>query len=775
MVKAEIRELGGVPTIYVNGVPKGPMTYTGVAVSGKYLGRDGKSKLKFEQLRRLGEVGIEIFFMMVGLADPEAIDITLRDLDGKMKRLLNVIPEAKVILRTSLSPYQSFAEKHPDGVLTFDDGSTAYYLANGYGWASHKDVPRYTYASEAWKAEAGDSLARLIRHVNNAPYNENVIGYFICAGTAGEWHYWADFDHSRYAVDYSPAMVGAFRKALIKKYQGDVHALRKAWGDEEVDFSTAQIPSKKERDRFDFGLFWDPDKSRKVLDYYRCHHEVVAEAILHFAKLVKKESSNNVLCGFFYGYLVPCRAVCRCRHYIEGGQSVFKDVLRAKEVSFIASPPPYENRGVGDHAPFKFITETLKHHGKLWMSEADTRTHTSGHENVRYGTTKTVEDAVEALKRDFAHILCRGANGWWFEMGWGWYEHPKILEAFSKMQRIGKLSLEYPRQMVTDIAVIVDQESILSCSHDVTHPIVGREKIHELPRIGSPCVYYELDDVLKGDVGSYKMYIFLNAFNLNAEERRLIDKKLKKNGNTLVWMYAPGIINPDAHPAIDLDHMRTLTGMRLNCVHGKHILRVNVSNYGDPITEELPKGTSFGDFDRPLTTGFLMQWGGRLDTMDEGWWLNKMYSPKLPPVASDPLFYVDDPEATILGAYVENRKPAFAVKRFSNWTSVYVGPLSVSSPILRAMAKAASAHLYDEEDDIVYANRHFLAIHTNRAGERTIKLRKRVDVYELFDEYLVGRNINAFKLKIPESTTRLFFLGDADEMKNKYMRIKTAT
>jgi len=748
-MEAEIKELGGVPTIFVDGVPKAPMTYTG---KHPFLGSYYQPRLKIEQYRRLGKAGIEIFFLPVDLGDPAVIDLALKDLDSRMKSLLSVVSNAKVILRTFLSPYVGFANENLGEVLTFNDGSTTHYLRPGYAGLLDGNIPRYTFASEAWESVASDALRRLVRHINNAAYRDHIIGYFIKAGSCGEWLYWGDWDHSKYTIDYSPAMIRAFRRWLINEYEGDVNKLREAWGDPQVDFSSAQIPSKEERDKFDFGLFWDPQKSRKVLDYYRCHNEVLAEKLIHFARLVKRESSNKILCGAFYGYLM-------CTHFLIGGQSVFKDVLKAEDVDFWASPPPYENRGIGDDAPFRFPTETLKLHGKLWVSEADTRTYTSGAHNVKFGAPKTVEDSIEVLKRDFAHILCTGVNGWWFEMDWGWYEHPKILETFSKMQLIGRLSLHYSRQTATDIAVIIDQESIISCSHDLTNLILHRERIHELPRIGAPYDYYELDDVLKKNVGPYKMYVLLNAFRLDMEERRLIDEKLKKNGNMLVWIYAPGLINPDVHPAIDVKNMEILTGIRLNYIKGRHRLRIKINNYEDPITKDLPKGTSFGDFDRPVTTGFMIN--------------EKVKKVKLPPVISDPLFYIDDPEATILGTYIENGKPGFAVKRFDNWTSVYVGSVSVSSVILRALAKASEAHLYSETDDIIYANSHFLAIHTNKAGERLIRLRKKADVYEVFDECLIGRDIDHFRINIPKYKTKLFFLGDVDEMKKKWATLSS--
>ena len=71
----------------------------------------------------------------------------------------------------------------------------------------------------------------------------------------------------------------------------------------------------------------------------------------------------------------------------------------------------------------------------------------------------------------------------------------------------------------------------------------------ELPRLGTPVDYLELDDVLAEGAGRYRMVIFLNPYLINDQERRGIEERLKRDGNTLVWLYAPGLINPDARAA----------------------------------------------------------------------------------------------------------------------------------------------------------------------------------------------------------------------------------
>jgi len=305
--------------------------------------------------------------------------------------------------------------------------------------------------------------------------------------------------------------------------------------------------------------------------------------------------------------------------------------------------------------------------------------------------------------------------------------------------------------------VVVDQESLLATPYpswrELTRRLVNTARAAELPRLGTPVDYLELDDALAEGAGGYRMVIFLNPYLINNQERRGIEERLKRDGKTLVWLYAPGLINPDARVPLALEHMEELTGMRFGCLHGRAPARWRIDGHHDPITANLPTFSEWGDFDRPTTTGFEMN----RDTM----------APWVPaPMMVNPLFYVDDSEctafrsATVLGSYLQGGQPAFAVKRFPEWTSVYLGSPAANAGLLRAVARAAGAHRYVDGDDIVYANRSFVAIHTREAGQRTVCLRAPSDAYEVFDDQLLAQGVKQFDLHIPAYTTRLIFLGD---------------
>ena len=119
----------------------------------------------------------------------------------------------------------------------------------------------------------------------------------------------------------------------------------------------------------------------------------------------------------------------------------------------------------------------------------------------------------------------------------------------------------------------------------------------------------------------------------------------------------------------------------------------------------------------------------------------------------------------MLGTYIEGGRPGFAIRRFDDWTSVYIGSPGIQAEVLRALARLAGAHLYiDDGDVIVYANESFIGVHTEREADYEIRLKRRADVCEAFDGRPVARDVDRFVEHIPAQTTRLYCLHP-DQMK----------
>lgn len=725
--------VGGVPTLVINGEAFGPSGYTGPDDEAQWA--------------RLTKAGFRLFFLKMTLQDEKSQRFEYKRIDNTVRKLLEVAPDAFVIFRIYLAPTAKFGKEHPEECLAWEGGVHAPYQNNFSldGVTLNRKLGKYSFASNIWRDQAAESLEKFARHASGSNYRQHVAGYFICGGFPGEWNNWR---RPKYLIDFSPAMTHAFRRWLRHHYKDDVSKLRAAWNDQHANFESAQVPTRTERAVKEFGDFISPESNQRTIDYLRCHNDVLKDKLIYFSKVLKKTTGGRSLVGCFYGYL-------QFVDYLLGGNTSFKEMLRCPTIDFWTTPPAYENRGPGDDASYRFPLESLKAHDKLFISEDDIRTHSSSPAHFRYGGISTVDEACEVLKRTFAKDLTYGINAYWFEMNKGWYNHPKIIKLFTKMQQIGKATTNVDKRSLADIAVVVDQESLRVATQSVSRSLLHRFPIHDLCRIGAPYDYWEMTDLLSTSdkkLNKYKLIVFLNAFSLTDVERRLIATRLKGNGRHLVWLYAAGLIRSPVNAS--LSNMKALTGFDLLFLSKQRSQEVITTGVGD-----IPKGAVLGAYKRPLTTG------SEADA--------RCTPKRIPSPWTYGAFAVADENAMVLGRFKQGGKAGFASKNMGNWTSIFVSSLGVPSNVLRAMAKNAGCHIYDSDDDvIIYASRHFLTVHTKHTGKHHIALPDKSDIYDLFEQRIVAENVNEFDVDIPAKSTRFYYLGKASDIDVKLKQAK---
>ncbi|MDD4519058.1 MAG: hypothetical protein PHH90_11280, partial [Limnochordia bacterium] len=299
-----------------------------------------------------------------------------------------------------------------------------------------------------------------------------------------------------------------------------------------------------------------------------------------------------------------------------------------------------------------------------------------------------------------------------------------------------------PRESVADVAIIIDQDSLLTVQEKITNDVISRFFIHEVGRMGTVPAVFEMDDLPTAIDNGYKMYIFPNAFYLNDTERALINS-LKADGNVLVFMFAPGVMNPDAEQILSIGHVRSLVEMNLVYQPRMMALDLKPLEKAYEYAVSLSSGLSLGRYYRAITTGLWIPPGGTVAPTYVGGYLS-----------------VSDPCAKPLAEYVWGPGVGFAVKEHANWTSVFYGACALPAPVMRDMAKNAGCHIYIDTDDFIWRNASFLGLYTVTAGEKTVRLPEPFDVYDVFDDRLIGEGIDKFVFTAGENKTYLFFTGD---------------
>jgi hypothetical protein len=295
-----------------------------------------------------------------------------------------------------------------------------------------------------------------------------------------------------------------------------------------------------------------------------------------------------------------------------------------------------------------------------------------------------------------------------------------------RFREIGEFALRTDRTPSAEIAVLLDDESFFyeTVKSDLDFPLIFKQRLTGLPRLGAPYDLYMLDDFIEGRLRPYKLYIFLNAIRLDETRRSALKKELRRGGRVAVWIYAPGYI--DEVPS--LENMQDLTGFRFGKNDHPWPSHLSITEFSHPATADLSQDLFWGS-------------DGRLG----------------------PQFYVDDPDARTLGQAVFAQgtcKPGYTVKEFPDWTSIYIAVPNIPSSVLRGIARYAGVHLYGDKGDVLYATRDLLGVHTVAGGKRTFLLPREVEiVYDLFGKAMIAQDVDSFEVDLKPATTAIFYTG----------------
>lgn len=211
--------------------------------------------------------------------------------DRQARRILHLIPDARLFVSVWLGQPSRWYEENPGEMIEYAGGPV-----QGPGGNELYGRPtRPSAASEKFRSYFCNQLKELAKYIKSQPWANRVIGFRINYGTFCEWHSFGMYN----APDTSPLMTKKFRSYLKDKYKTET-TLKNVWNDQKITFDTVSVPDMAERSTG--GLFLDPVKNRKTLDYFECFTSINADLLLMAAETVKKELPGR-LCGAYYGYV----------------------------------------------------------------------------------------------------------------------------------------------------------------------------------------------------------------------------------------------------------------------------------------------------------------------------------------------------------------------------------------------------------------------------------------------------------------------------------------
>jgi hypothetical protein len=495
--------------------------------------------------------------------------------------------------------------------------------------------------------------------------------------------------------------------------------LQTAWGNNSVTLSAAEVPSPELRTSKTGGVFRDiaVEKSQQsVLDFVEFQQEMMIDTVLTFAKTVRNASNGKRLVVFFYGYVFEFGALSTGP--ATSGHYALRKALESPDVDIYCSPISYFDRKIGGSAAAMTAAESVTLAGKLWLYEDDTRTYLAPEDLFPGG--RTFEATRQLLLRNTAECAIRHFGTWWMDLGSeGWFDDPKLWAEMKRLETIDLLFLETPVPFKPEVAVFLDEASLLSVAAGgnlMSVPAVYEIR-EPLARMGTPYGQYLLDDFLNGNVEA-KLNVFAAVWRLSESQRKLLKQQSAKIGTVNIWCFASGFLDTEKGGSIET--INELTGFKMKRIE-------NINAWAEPTTI----GKSLG-----FETGFGIK----------------------NPVK--PLFTVEDakPEET-LAVYADGSAAVAMRQGKSGEVSIFVGVPGLNSSLLRLAAKKAGVHLYTDQDCNVYANGSALVLHGSADGSVKVNFGKPVTIIDFLDGSILGKG-SALSIPLKLGETRVLNMKD---------------
>jgi hypothetical protein len=689
---AKVTMYAGKPAIWINNQPVYPIIYALPDVPG---GRWTWEEMPQHTIKTFYDQGIRIFQTDVFLDQLWKKDgtVSIDTLRRQISGIAHICSHAAVMIRLHVNPPKWWIVEHPEENTAYADT----HPEPDYAWGLQRIIEddigapfRPSMASELWKKQVSEKIKQILHILAKTPEGDLLIGVQVAYGVYGEWHYWGFIQHE---PDVSVPMRRYFQTWLKEKYH-TVTALRRAWHNDSINFDEVTVPGLTERKHTDVGIFRDPASERPVIDYYEAQHQVVADDILYFCKLIKASWPRPIITGAFYGYFFAVFG-----REAAGGHLELMRVLQSPYIDFLCGPRTYypDAEALGD--PYRsrsLILSCLLHH-KLWLDEMDQQAPLVSWKDSTYKKSVIASSAI--LLRNMSFTLTKGMGFWFYDFGLsgfnggprlqnhgvaGWWDDPYLMKLVHQFKSFVDTQYQKPYQSDADVLMVFDTRTFYYVGSDKQKTALTHFADNWMPlsvfRSGAVHDVVHIDDLPLIDLKHYRVIIFVNTYVLDDKQKRFIHDVVEKDNRHIIWVYAPAYSDGER---LSVDFISSITGVyvRQNPDSIRTAIRVN---------EGLAENPDINVWNTHIT----------------------------------PSFYVDDSVAHPLAYYVDTRRPAIAYKRFNDFTSWFVALPFEDTRLMQYMLRQAGVHLYDESGkNIFYAGAGVLVIHTSDTGKQVIHLK----------------------------------------------------
>lgn len=478
-IHSEIRDCGGVLSLYVNGE-----VFPSVAYMTYFE--------QFNEYKSFSDAGYSFFSVPVlfsgrwinASADTPSFKKGIFDIKGSpdfslfdeaIEKILAECPDAYIFPRVNISMPVWWENEHPDDVNIKADGSTC----------------RESMYSSVWREDAASMLREFVSYVNSSKYAPHIVGYQIAGGNTEEWFH---FDTN---AGYCKNAEKGFNEFLEKYYP-------------ESDFRGLPDINKLKKS----GNYHNDEHLVRFLEYASF---AIADSISYFASVVKQETGDNVVVGTFYGYSLEVTTPLNGTHAL-------KILLDDKNIDFICSPCSYiGNRDSDSDWTEMYPADSVRLHGKMCFQECDIRTNLTElisekdpalDPNKVYTASiwrgpETKEESIANIRKAFCRQLIKGNALWWFDMWGGWFADSDIMNEMKQYKEIYAESLSLGnRKSKAEVAVFVDESGYKYQTDSALRNAVYSQR-KALGLMGTPYDIYDVFD-FEAVCENYKAVIFMS-------------------------------------------------------------------------------------------------------------------------------------------------------------------------------------------------------------------------------------------------------------------------
>jgi hypothetical protein len=683
----------GRPTIFVNERPVLPMIYALTDVPGGRWTWEEVPRYNLKSFCNLGVnlIQVDLAFDHVWKEDGTLVlDTAQRQLKG----ILDVCPDASIFIRFHVNPPKWWQLKHQDENTVYADTQAKPDIDFGIQRIIEDDEEtptRHSLASEKWKKECGEKLSELLKTLSNTPEAKSVVGIQVAGGVYGEWHYWGFIENE---PDISEPMQRYFRQWLQNKYKTN-KALQTAWIDPSVTFENATVPDTVARYHTQHGIFRDPLKERKTIDYYEAQHECVVDAIIYFSQIVKESWPRPIVTGAFYGYFYSVFG-----REAAGGHLQLQKLLQSKYVDYLSAPGTYYPNAVEMGEPYRSrsLIHSMTLHGKLWLDEMDQQPPLVPLKDKAF--QEGLQKSIAQVRRNVLFTLSKGHGLWFYDFGpsgfnggqrladhgsWGWWDEPSLRKDIKALKEIIEKNYHATTyRSSADVLLVHDTKSYLHMGSHRRHAAfmhwTNNWPMVSIFKSGAVHDVIHVDDLSLVDINQYKTVVFVNTVVLDNNQKKIIKTKVARDGRHLVWIYAPGYSDGQT---LNPKFIEEMTGFKIfrDTTKATYVLNVD-STVVRNVNASIFRSTFSPAFSVIQTEGVhslgILQPGGGV---------------------------------------------GFARRATKDFTSWFIAIPPNDAAFWRYIFKASGAHIFSEHGDVIYEGLGLLTLHCKQSGERKITLR----------------------------------------------------